>query len=110
MEIQVADSMPKVEVTGDVRIVTFTGKDGVDMGQAIARALGRHADTAGGHLLLDFTNVKSISSVDLGALVGLHKRVGLAGGRLTLFNLRPEIYEVFVVTHLQTLLGIGKKE
>src|SRR4029077_16758076 len=38
--------------------------------------------------------------------IGLHRRMKACGGRLTLFNLNAEIYEVFTATNLQTLLGI----
>ena len=62
------------------------------------------------HLLLDFTNVEYLSSVELGTLITLHKRVKAFGGRLTLFNLNAQVYEVFTVTHLQTVLGICREE
>jgi anti-anti-sigma regulatory factor len=60
-------------------------------------------------VLLDFTNVYRINSEEMGTLIGLHQRVKAAGGRLTLFNLDPDVYEAFTVTHLQTLLGICRE-
>ena len=100
-------SPPKVEQSGDVRVITFTA-DGIrDVENMLARDLeGCTDDLGGGHLLLDFTDVERLGSVELGTLVGLHQRMRACGGRLTLFNLNAEVYEVFTATNLQTLLGI----
>ena len=43
----------------------------------------------GQHLVLDMTRVESAGGAALGALVGLHKRLSAAGGRLTLEGLSP---------------------
>ena len=99
-------SSPKVEQCGQVRVLTFT-PDGVrDVENVLARELEGRTGWPGGHLLLDFANVKRLGSVELGTLVGLHKRMKASGGRLTLFNLGAEVYEVFTATNLQKLLGI----
>ena len=101
----------KVQQCRGIKIITFAaGKDrGVEhvIGQALA---GQTAAVEGCHLLLDFTNVEFISSVELGTLLLLHKRMQASGGQLTLFNLRPQIYEVFTVTRLHTILGICRGE
>jgi anti-anti-sigma factor len=98
---------PKVEQSGNVKIITFTGDKVRDMENVLARELkGRTEDLGECHLLLDFTNVGYITSVELGTLVGLHKRVKAGGGRLTLFNLSPQVFEVFTVTRLEALLEI----
>jgi anti-anti-sigma factor len=101
---------PKVEQGGNVRVLTFTA-DGVrDVEDMIARELEGRIDGLGkGHLLLDFTNVEHLGSVELGTLVTLHKRMKASGGRLTLFNLNDRVYEIFTTTHLQTLLGICRE-
>ncbi|HVS35777.1 MAG TPA: STAS domain-containing protein [Gemmataceae bacterium] len=102
---------PKVEQSGDVRVITFTDGGIRDVENMLAKELEGCTDgLAGAHLLLDFTNVERLGSVELGTLIGLHKRMKATGGRLTMFNLKPEIYEVFTVTHLQTLLGICREE
>jgi anti-anti-sigma factor len=98
---------PKVEQRGDIKIITLTGEDSRDMESGIARELEPHlANLTGCHLLLDFTNIERITSVELGTLIQLHKRLAAGGGRLTLFNLRTEVYEVFTATRLHTVLGI----
>lgn len=102
---------PKVEKSGNVKIITFTGDEVRDFESVLAKELhGRVEDLKECHLLLDFTHVEYLTSVELGTLIGLHKRVKDSGGRLTLFNLNAQVYEVFTVTHLQTLLGICRED
>ena len=52
------------------------------------------------HVLLDLQNVDSLLSSDLGRLVGLDRRLRASGGRLTLCNVKPQVYEVFDRTGL----------
>jgi anti-anti-sigma factor len=102
---------PKVEQCGNVRIITFAPDVVRDVENVIARELqGRTDGTGACHLLLDFTNVEYITSVELGTLVRLHKEVKARGGRLTLFNLSEVVYEVFTTTRLQTLIGICRED
>ena len=101
----------KIEQTGNVKIITFTGGKARDIENTLARELEGQTDTLGEcHLLLDFTNVEYLSSVELGTLISLNKKMKESGGRLTLFNLNAQVFEVFAVTRLQTLLGICREE
>ena len=98
---------PKVEQHGGVKIITFTAGQSRDVGNVISEELDGLTDNMGEcHLLLDFTNVEYITSVELGTLISLQKKLKGSGGRLTLFNLDFRVFEVFTVTHLQTLLSI----
>jgi len=102
---------PKVEQSGSVRIITFTAGKFRDVENVIASELEGRTEAPGGcHVLLDFTNVDRISSVELGTLISLHKKMTASGGRLTLFNMKAEIYEVFTVARLQTFLGICRED
>src|SRR5947209_1672234 len=102
---------PKVEQSGNVRIITFTAGKFRDVENVIAGELEGRTDALGGcHVLLDFTNVERISSAELGSLITLHKKMKASGGRLTMFNMKAEIYEVFTVTRLQTLMGICRED
>jgi anti-anti-sigma factor len=101
---------PKVEHGGDVIIITLTGGTIRDVENVIADELEALTGEPGAvHMLLDFANVEFICSVELGTLIGLHKKLRAAGGRLTLFNLSDDIYEVFTTTRLDTLLGICRE-
>ncbi|HEX3149134.1 MAG TPA: STAS domain-containing protein [Gemmataceae bacterium] len=67
-------------------------------------AAGVHS--ADGRLALDFAAVNYVRSEDLGALIALHKRVEVNGGRLTLLNVRPLVSGVLSVTRLDTLFDV----
>jgi anti-anti-sigma factor len=100
---------PKVESRGNVTVLTFTAHKR-DLEDMLGSELHGRTDGLGGsHLLLDFANVKSLGSLELGTLVSLHKKLRAAAGRLTLFNVSPEVYEVFEVTRLHTLLTICRE-
>ena len=60
-------------------------------------------------LVLSTPTVESVSSVGLGKLIGLHKRVRAAGGLLTLCNVTPFVHEVLEVTRLTTLLDVLRR-
>ncbi len=57
-------------------------------------------------LVLNFQNVKFMSSSFLGLLVKIHKRVVEMGGHLQLFNLDPKIHKVFEITQLVKVFDI----
>lgn len=104
-------SSPKVEQIDTVRIITFTGDKVRDLENMLASELeGRTNGLGACHLLLDFTNVEYLNSLELGTLIHLHKRLKAGGGRLTLFNLSPQIYEVFTITQLQNVLAICREK
>jgi len=101
---------PKVERCGDITVITFTAGTIHDVENQIADELRGNTDGAGDrHLLLDFTNVKRLSSCELGTLITLHKRLIHSGGRLTLFNVSTSLFEIFSLTRLDTLLGICRE-
>jgi anti-sigma B factor antagonist len=57
-------------------------------------------------LVLDFRNVKYLSSAVLGLLIRISKRVYERGGHLRLCNIHPKIYEVFRITRLTKVFDI----
>lgn len=101
---------PKVERCGNITVITFTRDAIRDVENVIARELEvLPVETGVQHLLLDFANVTRLSSVELGTLVTLHKRVEAAGGCLILFNLSAPIFGLFTLTRLNTLLRICRE-
>lgn len=105
MRSQVQSASARVQQAGNIKILTFAESPFRDAENMLARQLEGHTDELGtDHLLLDFSHVESIHSVELGTLITLHKRLKTSGGRLTLFNLRPEVFEVFTVCRLHTFL------
>lgn len=102
---------PEVDLREDVKIVCLlSGSDGSPGNNTLGRELEVFLEESPPrHLLLDFARVRWITSVELGTIILLHKRLLACGARLTLFNLREEIYEVFHVTRLHTILEIGRR-
>jgi anti-anti-sigma regulatory factor len=97
---------PKVETGGGVTVLTFTANKRVLADMLGSELHGRTEGLGEGHLLLDFSNVKQLGSAELETLLVLHRRLQWAGGRLTLFNVTDEVYEVFEVARLHTVLTI----
>ena len=60
------------------------------------------------NLILDFGNVRFLSSAVLGLLIRISKRVYEVEGRLKLCNINPKIYEVFKITRLTKIFDIHK--
>ena len=60
------------------------------------------------NLILDFKNVKFLSSAVLGLLIRISKRIYEAEGKLKLCNINPKIYEIFKITRLTKTFDIYK--
>ena len=58
--------------------------------------------------MLDFGNVRFLSSAVLGLLIRISKRVYEQDGRLRLCSINPKIYEVFKITRLTKTFDIYK--
>jgi anti-anti-sigma factor len=102
---------PKVERSGNITIITFVADAIRDVENVIARELEGLTDgTSERHLLLDFSHVEYLNSVELGTLITLHKQARAAGGRLTLFNLSGRVFKLFSMTRLDTFLEICRED
>jgi len=58
------------------------------------------------HLILDFGNVRFLSSAVLGLLIRVTKRIYERDGQLGLCNINPKIYEIFKITRLTKTFDI----
>jgi len=106
-----AETTPPVSVVQnkDVRIVEFTSTMILDEGNIteIGNTLNAMIDEVSNpKLLLDFANVDHLSSAALGMLINANNRIKNRNGQLRLTNIRPQIYEVFVITKLNKLFRI----
>lgn len=61
-------------------------------------------------LLLNFSDVKFLSSAALNKLILLERSVEKQGGQLKLCCLRPEIQEVFEITRLNQMFDVYEEE
>jgi anti-sigma B factor antagonist len=83
--------------------------------EAVVRALGDELSELldrpePPRLLLDFQDVRYISSSMLATLVALDRKVRQAGGRLRLCGLGPTLRDVFGTSHLDRLFEIDDDE
>jgi anti-sigma B factor antagonist len=58
------------------------------------------------NLILDFGNVRFLSSAVLGLLIRIGKRIYEHDGQLGLCNINPKIYEIFKITRLTKTFDI----
>ena len=58
------------------------------------------------NLILDFGNVRFLSSAVLGLLIRISKRIYESDGQLRLCNINPKIYEIFKITRLTKTFDI----
>ena len=99
-----------VEYSKNATIVTFTDerilKD-EDI-QALQESIMSVVESAGAgiNLILDFSNVRFLSSAVLGLLMRVSKRIYERDGQLRLCNIDPKIYEIFKITRLTKIFDI----
>jgi anti-anti-sigma factor len=99
----------EVRQSGAVIVVRFTTRRILGEGpcQAVGGELSALADGESRPLLLlDFAGVERLDSAALGKLIGLHRRVKAAGGRLALCGLNPELAETFANLKLHRVLNV----
>jgi len=60
------------------------------------------------NLILDFSNVRFLSSAVLGLLIRISKRIYEHDGQLRLCNIDPKTYEIFKITRLTKTFDIYK--
>ena len=60
------------------------------------------------NLILDFCNVRFLSSSVLGLLIRISKKVYERDGQLRLCNINPKIHKVFKITRLSKIFDIYK--
>ena len=106
-----ADSIPALSVSDqkDIRIVEFTNNRILDEANIsdIGNSLTALIDEKNNpKLLLDFATVDHLSSAALGMLINANKKIREKNGQLRLANIKPQIFEVFVITKLNKLFKI----
>src|ERR1051325_5273 len=106
-----AESTPPLSVSHhkDIRVVEFTNNRILDeaniaeIGQGLNVMIDERPNPK---ILLDFSTVDHLSSAALGMLINANKRIREKNGQLRLANIKPQIYEVFVITKLNKLFKI----
>lgn len=94
-----------VQQADGVTVLSFGGAT-LDMAAIRELAAGLYEaveHAAGGRAVLDFKNIRFLSSQALGVLLTLRRKADAAGVKVALAYVRPELRRVFAVTNLETL-------
>ena len=100
-----------VEYTDHATIISFTDekileeKDINSLQESIMSVIEQAEKI---NLVLDFGNVKFLSSAVLSLLIRISKRIYEHDGQLRLCNINPKIYEIFKITRLTKTFDIYK--
>lgn len=94
----------------DVTVITFMDEEILseeyikELGESIMSAVEQARRQ---NLVLDFSNVKFLSSSVLGLLIKIHKKICERKGHLKLCNINKDIYKVFEITQLNKVFDIS---
>jgi anti-sigma B factor antagonist len=99
-----------VKYAGSATVVSFTDErilEEKDINE-LQESLMSVIESASGKisLILDFGNVRFLSSAVLGLLIRVSKRIYEQEGQLRLCNINPKIYEIFKITRLTKTFDI----
>ena len=98
-----------VEYAENATIVTFTDEKILEERdiQAIQESIMSVVEQADAiNLVLNFCNVRFLSSAVLGLLIRISKKIYENDGRLGLCSINPKIYEIFKITRLTKIFDI----
>jgi anti-sigma B factor antagonist len=106
-----ADIKPRisVEYAENATIVTFVDEkilEEMDIQSLQASVMSVIEEAERVNLVLDFCNVRFLSSAVLGLLMRISKKVYEREGQLRLCNISPRIYEIFKITRLNKIFDI----
>jgi len=106
-----AEIKPRISVgySQNATIVTFTDEKILEESdiQALQESIMSVIEQADRiNLILDFGNVRFLSSAVLGLLIRISKRIYEHEGQLKLCNINPKIFEIFKITRLNKVLDI----
>lgn len=100
-----------VEYAENATIVTFTDEKILEEKdvQALQESIMSVIEQAERiNLILDFSNVRFLSSAVLGLLIRISKKIYERDGQLKLCSIDPKIYKIFKITRLTKIFDIYK--
>jgi anti-sigma B factor antagonist len=101
----------RVEYTNNATIIAFVNErilEETDIQELQASIMSVVEQGEQINLILDFSNVRFLSSAVLGLLLRISKRVYEKDGRLRLCSINPKIYQIFKITRLTKIFDIYK--
>jgi anti-anti-sigma factor len=101
------------EQVGDTLVVTFTDHELLDE-LRIQRVGDQLLRLAAGlerrQIIVNMGRVERLSTMMLGKLIALHRKLRSAGARLIICRVDPTIYEIFRIFNLRRLMPIYEEE
>jgi anti-anti-sigma factor len=100
----------KVEYGSEFTIVTFNDENILNeeqirkLQESLGPVIEKNKDN---QMVMNFANVRFMTSAMLGLLIRVHKRVTEHGGQLRLCNLEPSLRKVFEITQLTKIFDIS---
>lgn len=101
-----SESALAVSEVGDVTVVSFQGNSILDVStvQQIGRELYELVEAQGKlRIMLDFKEVRFLSSQALGVLLTLRRKADKAGAEVVVSQARPELARVFKITKIDDM-------
>lgn len=98
-----------VEYTKNATVIVFVDEKILEENdiQALQESIMSVIEQAGRiNLILDFCNVRFLSSAVLGLLIRVSKKIYEREGQLRLCSINPKIYEIFKITRLTKVFDI----
>ena len=101
----------KAEQIGKDTLVKFVGVQAPLEEELLigANLVSMVEDGSQGDIYLDFANVHYLTSIELGRLVSLYKKMKEQARQIIICNTSPEVYEVFQITRLNKLLDVRQE-
>jgi len=78
--------------------------------EVLGQALLALTEEPGQRIVLSFLGVANLTSMVLGKLIQVHKRLAESGGEIRLADIHPQIFEVFRITRLDKLFRVYNHE
>jgi anti-sigma B factor antagonist len=100
---------PQIREDGDILLITLDDPSAVNEGQAFALRQVLYAKVEAleaPKVAIDLGAIDYISSSGIALLIGLKRRIDARQGRLVLFHLRGEVFELFGLMKLAGLFAI----
>jgi anti-sigma B factor antagonist len=102
-----------IKQQGDISIVELLDNEILDeftINEIADTLFSLVAENTPAKIVLSFAQVKHLSSMALGTLIRLNKRVDESGGQLKLCSITKNLYEIFIITKLNKLFDIYDDE
>ncbi|MCA3748586.1 MAG: STAS domain-containing protein [Rubrobacter sp.] len=78
----------------------------IESAEEFRRTFTRLLDSGVSHFFVNLGGVGYMDSTGLGSLMQLHRKAREAGGSVRFYDLRPEVREIFRLTHLDRIIDV----